>query len=92
MREASAAQLHVVAIVSPVGKSDPPLDLQTAIIFGDNGGIKINKFLDCLENLVIGRYLTSNTSLYHKLYFVLIYCKTHVSRLPFKRAKGKNIL
>ena len=40
---------------------DPELDLQTDIIFGDNCGVKINKFLDYIEKIVSGRYLGSNT-------------------------------
>ena len=36
------------------GKSDPALGLQTDIIFGGNGVVEINKFIDCI---VIGRIL-----------------------------------
>ena len=61
MRDPSATQLPMKAIVVPVGKSNSVLDLQTVIIFGNNGGVKINKYLDHIESLVIGRNLKSNT-------------------------------
>ena len=38
--------MPIETIIAPVGKSDPSFDLQADIIFGGNGGAKINKFLD----------------------------------------------
>ena len=46
MREVSITQLPIEAIIAPVDKSDPSFDLQADIIFGGNGGAKINKFLE----------------------------------------------
>ena len=43
--------------VEPVDKSDPAFDLRTDIIFGGNSGAKVNKFLDCIKSIVIGRNL-----------------------------------
>ena len=51
----------IETIVAPVGKSDPVFDLQTNIIFGGNVGAKINKYLDCIKSIVIGRNLRINT-------------------------------
>ena len=45
--------MPIETIIAPVGKSNPSFDLQTDIVFGGNGGAKINKFLDCLKNIVI---------------------------------------
>ena len=36
-REVSTTNLPIETIVTAVGKSDPPLDLQTDIIFDGNG-------------------------------------------------------
>ena len=41
---------HMQNIEPPVGKSATAFDLQTDIIFGGNGGAKINKFLDCISS------------------------------------------
>ena len=38
-------QLSIEIVVARVGKSDPALDLQTAIIFCGNGGTKIGHWL-----------------------------------------------
>ena len=38
------------------------LDLQTDIIFGGNDRAKINKFLDYIESITMGRNLTFNKS------------------------------
>ena len=46
---------------SPAGQSNPELDFQSGIIFGGNGGAKINKFLDYIEGIVIDGNLSSNT-------------------------------
>ena len=48
-------------IVAAISKSDPAFDLHTDIIFGGNGGTKINKFLDCVKSIVIGRNPRINT-------------------------------
>ena len=40
-REVSITQLPIETIKAPVGKSNPSFDLQTNIIFGDNGGAVI---------------------------------------------------
>ena len=53
-------QLPIETIVAPVGKSDSTFDLQTDIISGGNGGAKINKFLDCIKSIVIGRNMRIN--------------------------------
>ena len=45
--------MPIETIITPVGKSDPSFDLQGDIIFGVNGGAKINKFLDCVKSIVI---------------------------------------
>ena len=55
MREVSINQLPIETIVTPVDKSDPAFDLQTDIIFGGKGGPNINKFLNCIKSIVIGR-------------------------------------
>ena len=47
--------MPIETIIAPVGKSDPSFDLQTDIIFGGNGGAKINKFLDRVKSIVIDR-------------------------------------
>ena len=62
-----ATQLHIETIVAPVGKSDPASDLQTDILFGGNGGAKINKFLDYVKSTVIGRSITNTLFCRHLL-------------------------
>ena len=47
--------MPIETIIAPVGKSDPSFDLQADIIFGGNGGAKINTFLDCVKSIAIGR-------------------------------------
>ena len=79
--------------VAPVGKNDPTLDLQTKNIFGVNGEAKINKFLDYIEILVIGRNMECNTPnvrtcRQHTLGFALLYCQTYVNRLAFNSTKA----
>ena len=46
--EVSVTQLPIETTVVLVGKNDPALN----IIFGGNGGVKINKSLDYIENIV----------------------------------------
>ena len=53
--------MPIETIIAPVGKSDPSFDLQADIIFGGNGGGKINKFLDCVKSIVIDRNPRINT-------------------------------
>ena len=48
-REVSITQLPIETMIAPVGKSGSTFDLQTDIIFGGNGGAKVNKFLDFLK-------------------------------------------
>ena len=43
----------IETIVVPVGKTVPAFHLQTDIIFGFNGGAKVNKFFDCIKSVVI---------------------------------------
>ena len=57
MREVSATQLPIAIIVAAVDKSDPAFDLQTDIIFGGNGGAKINN----TKSIFIGRNRRINT-------------------------------
>ena len=52
--------MAIETIVETVGKTDPAFDLQSDIIFGGNGRAKINKFLDCIKSIVIGRNLRIN--------------------------------
>ena len=65
----------IESIIAPVGKSNPSFDLQTDIIFGGNGGAKINKILDCVKSIVIGRCIRESihrtTLLVENIYFVL---------------------
>ena len=67
-----STQLHTEIIIASVGRSDPALSIPTDIIFGSNGGAKINRFPDYIENIVIGRNLRSNTKhlLVDSIYFV----------------------
>ena len=55
--------------------NDSAFDLQTDIIVGGNDGAKINKFLDCIKNIVIGRNLRINTP--H-----VSTCRKHINVLP----------
>ena len=48
--------MPIETIIAPVGKSDPSFDLQTDIIFGGNGGAKINKFIDCVKSQKCQKY------------------------------------
>ena len=66
MREVSVTQLPIETIVAPVDKSVPTFDLQTDIIFGVNGGAKVNKFIYYIKSIVIGHNPKINTK-----YFVL---------------------
>ena len=43
-----------------IGKSDPTLDLQTVIIFVDNCGARINKFIGNFENIITSRDLANH--------------------------------
>ena len=61
VRGTFASQLSIETIVASVCKSDHSFDLQTDIIFGGNGGVKINKFLDYIESIGTDRNLRSNT-------------------------------
>ena len=61
LRHKEAWQLPIEIIIAPVGNSDPTFDLLTATIFDCNGGAKINKFLDSIKSIVIGRNLRINT-------------------------------
>ena len=61
MREVSVTQWPIETLVAPVVKSDPMIDLQIDIIFGGNGGVKVNKFLDCIKSIAIGRNLRIKT-------------------------------
>ena len=73
-------QLPIETIIAPVGKSDPSFDLQADIIFGGNGGVKINKFLDCVKSIVIDRNPRINTSLLvENIYFVLPSLTAHLN-------------
>ena len=54
--------MPIESIVAPVDKSDHMFDLQTDIIFGGEGGAKVNKFLDCVKSIVIGRNLGIDTT------------------------------
>ena len=56
-KEISATKLPIETIVEPVSKDDIALDLENDIIFDCNGGVKINKFLDYIESIVIGHNL-----------------------------------
>ena len=49
MKEAFATPLPFEAMVAPVDKSGPTFDLKTDIIFGGNGGAKINKINNLTE-------------------------------------------
>ena len=55
LRIIRTTQLPIKTIVTPVGKSDPKLDLQTDII------ANINNFIDHIESVVIGHKLGCNT-------------------------------
>ena len=64
--------MPIETIIAPVGKSDPSFDLQTDIIFGGNGGAKMNKFLDCVKNIVIGRNPRINMRQNKKKNFIIL--------------------
>ena len=75
-REVSITQFPLETIIAPVGKSDPSFDLQADIIFGGNGGAKINKFLDCIKSIVIGRNPRIN--------FIIFFCQKSTERKSLK--------
>ena len=59
-REFFAIQLPTEIIVAPLDKSDPALDLQTAIYFGCNSKAEINSFFDYIGSKDNGLNLRSN--------------------------------
>ena len=59
-REFSATQLPIEIIVAPLDKSDPAVDLQTAIYFGCNSEAEINSFFDYIGSKDNGLKLRSN--------------------------------
>ena len=51
-KEVSVTQLPIETIIATVDKSDLKFHLQTDVIFGGNGGAKVNKFLDCVKSKI----------------------------------------
>ena len=60
--------MPIDTIVAPVGKNEPALEFQTVIIFGGNGGAKINKFFDCIKSIVIRESIRRTSLLVESMY------------------------
>ena len=72
MKDVSSTQLAVETMVAPVGKSDSTLDLQIDINFHGKGRVKIYKFIDYIERIIISNLGSHTLLLVDKIYFVLL--------------------